>query len=348
LTIDFRTSDNQSLYICPPERVSALRSFRTTFTSYPHTRALADGEVGLAGRQLEFVRTEPIISAYRQMVRELAFDIAELAPTTYLMARAAGIPVIAIPVFTKRQFHHGHIRCHPSSGIRVPQDLAGRKVGVRAYSVTTGVWVRGLLSDDFGVNPDTIEWVTDDEEHVLGYVAPPNVSSAPGGASLVSLLGSGQIDAALTGNAGIGRIGAPREGWRDSGAPAETADEAPYSLFGTPEPLERDWYRRTGIYPIHAVITLREDVVREHPELPSELYHAFCAAKERGPADRSALVKELAAGSAIPADEDPVAYGIEPNRRSLEALVRYAAEQHLLAGPTEVESMFAPGDYPVA
>lgn len=302
----------------------------------------------MVGRELEFVRTEPIIGAYRQMVRELAFDIAELAPTTYLMARAAGIPVIAIPVFTKRQFHHGHIRCHPMSGIRIPQDLVGRKVGVRAYSVTTGVWVRGLLSDDFGVKPGAIEWVTDDEEHVPGYVPPPNVSAAPGGASLVSLLGAQQIDAALTGNAGLGRTGAPRAGWRDSGAPAEAVAEPPYSLFGTPEPLEADWYRRTGIYPIHAVITLREDVVREHPGLPSNLYRAFCAAKELGSADRSALVKELAAGSAIPADEDPIPYGIEPNSRSLEALARYAAEQQLLASPPAVESMFAPGDYPPA
>jgi len=325
-----------------------LRSFRTTFTPYSHALALANGDVGLAGGRLEFIPTEPIISAYRQMVRELAFDIAELAPTTYLMARAAGIPIIAIPVFTKRQFHHGHIRCHPLSGIRIPQDLAGRKVGVRAYSVTTGVWVRGLLSDDFGVKPDAIQWITDDEEHVPGYVAPPNVAAAPRGASLVGLLGAGQIDAALTGNAGIGRTGAPREGWRGGGATAEPADEPPYSLFGTPEPLEADWYRRTGIYPIHAVITLREDVVRADPDLPSNLYRAFRAAKQLGSGDRSVLVKELAAGSAIPADEDPIPYGIEPNTRSLEALVRYAAEQQLLTGAPEIESMFAPGDYPPA
>lgn len=328
--------------------MSALRSFRTTFTPYSHTKALADGEVGLAGGRLEFVRSEPIIGAYRQMVRELAFDIAELAPTTYLMARAAGIPVIAIPVFTKRQFHHGHIRCHSSSGIRVPQDLVGRKVGVRAYSVTTGVWVRGLLSDDFGVNPDPIEWITDDEEHVPGYVPPPNVSAAPSGASLVGLLAAGQIDAALTGNAGIGRTGAPREGWRGGDASPESAGDPPYSLFGTPEPLEADWYRRTGIYPIHAVITLREDVVREHPDLPSNLYRAFAEAKRSASADRSVLVKELAAGSAIPAGEDAVPYGIEPNRKSLAALARYAAEQHLLPGAPEVEEMFAPGAYPPA
>lgn len=318
-----------------------MPTFRATFTPYTHTRALADGAVDLAGGHLEFVRTDPIIRAYREMVRELAYDIAELAPTTYLMARASGVPVVAIPVFTKRQFHHGHILCHPESGIRIPQDLAGRKVGVRAYSVTTGVWVRGLLSDDFDVDPDRIEWVTDDEEHVSNYAAPANVHAAPAGESLVGLLRDGRIDAALTGNAGVGRTGAPKAGWQQ-------AEAAPaYSLFGTPEPLERDWYRRTGIYPIHAVITLREELVRQHPDLPTELYRAFSAAK-KGADDRDTLVAELAGASAIPAGEDPIPYGIEPNAASITALVRYAHEQHLLAGPVEIESIFAPGDYPTA
>lgn len=329
--------------------------FRSTFTPYSHTRALADGDVGLAAGELDFVRNDPIIGAYRQMVRELAYDICELAPTTYLMARAAGVPVIAIPVFTKRQFHHGHIKCHPASGIRVPQDLAGRKAGVRAYSVTTGVWVRGLLRDDFGVDTDQVNWVIDDEEHVPGYVTPPNVSAAPQGSSLVSMLAAGEIDAALTGNAGIGRTGAPREGWRSGGGAGEAgraeADDpfaVPYSLFGTPEPLERDWYLRTGIYPIHAVITIREDIVRELPSLPTELYQAFCAAKQKGSGDRESLIAQAAAARAIPPGEDPIPYGIEPNARSLEALIRYATEQHLLDGPVAVESVFAPGDYPAS
>ncbi|MDQ7904620.1 ABC transporter substrate-binding protein [Phytohabitans sp. ZYX-F-186] len=321
-----------------------MRSFRATFTPYPHTRALADGVVGLASGRLEFVRTEPIIKAYREMVRHLAFDIAELAPTTYLMARAAGIPIVAIPVFTKRQFHHGAILCHPSSGIRVPQDLLGRKVGVRAYSVTTGVWVRGLLSDDFDVQPDRIEWITDDEEHVPGYAAPPNVRPAPAGESLQGMLRAGQIDAALTGNAGVGRTGAPREGWKAAAA----ADEPSYSLFGTPEPLERDWYRRTGVYPIHAVITLREDLTKEHPDLPTELYQAFAAAKREGGADRATLIGQKTAAAAIPEREDPIPYGIEPNAASLTALVRYATEQRLLDVPPSLDSIFAPGDYPTA
>jgi 4,5-dihydroxyphthalate decarboxylase len=331
--------------------VSTLRTLRSTFTPYSHTKALADGEVTLASGPLEFVRNDPIIGAYRQMIRELAYDICELAPTTYLMARAAGVPVIAIPVFTKRQFHHGHIKCGPESGIRIPQDLAGRRAGVRAYSVTTGVWVRGLLADDFGVDGGTVTWVVDDEDHVESYVPPPNVETAPAGSSLVAMLGSGEIDAALTGNAGIGRTGAPTAGWRTGGAAEPAASDpfgVPYSLFGTPEPLERDWYRRTGIYPIHAVITMREDLVKEYPDLPTELYQAFCAAKDLNAGGREALIAEAAAARAIPPGEDPTPYGIEPNRASLEALMRYAAGQHLLDAPVPVESIFAPGDYPAS
>jgi 4,5-dihydroxyphthalate decarboxylase len=296
---------------------------------------------------IEFVACDPIIRAYREMVRDLAYDIAELAPTTYLLARAAGVPIVAIPVFTKRQFHHGAVRCHPSSNIHTPQDLVGRKVGVRAYSVTTGAWVRGLLADDFGVDCDQIQWVTDDEEHIP-FPAPPNVSAAPEGSSLVELLASGQIDASLTGNAGIGRRGAPRRGWRDAAATPAAAANEPYLLVPEPEPLERDWYARTGIYPIHAVITMRSDLLKKHPDLPTELYRAFVEAKQLGNGDRDALIAELAAGSAIPDDEDPIPYGIEPNRRSLEALVRYTTTQHLATSLVPIESLFAPGDYPVA
>ena len=329
-----------------------MRTLRSTYTPYSHTSPLAEGEVTLASGPLEFVGNDPIIGAYRQMIRELAYDVCELAPATYLMARAAGVPVIAIPVFTKRQFHHGHIKCHPGSGIRIPQDLAGRKAGVRAYSVTTGVWVRGLLSDDFGVDGDAVTWVVDDEDHLASYVPPPNVERAPTGSSLVSMLAAGEIAAALTGNAGIGRTGAPKAGWRSGRASAEPlADDpfqVPYSLFGTPEPLERDWYLRTGIYPIHAVITMREDLVKEYPDLPTELYQAFCTAKKQGAGDREALIAEAAAARAIPPGEDPIPYGIEPNLRSIEALMRYAAGQHLLNAPVPAESIFAPGDYPAS
>lgn len=319
--------------------MSVLRPLRSTFTPYSHTRALADGDVSLPDTRLEFILNDPIIHAYREMIRHLSYDVAELAPTTYLMARASGIPVIAIPVFTKRQFHHGAILCRPDSGIRIPSDLTGRKVGVRAYSVTTGVWVRGLLSDDFDLDQEKVEWITDDEEHVPGYTAPPNVTAAPSGTSLVSLLRDGKIDAALTGNAGVGRSGPPRAGW----VAEKQEEQQAYPLFAAPEPLERDWYRRTGIYPIHAVITLREELVRENPELPTALYQAFTKAKAS--ADRGTLQRELAASSAIPADEDPVPYGIEPNRRSIEALMRYAVQQHLLDAPLPVEEIFAPGDY---
>lgn len=319
---------------------------KATFTPYSHTRLLAEGEVELDRNALRFVPVDPIIKAYREMVRDLAYDVAELAPTTYLLAREKGVPIVGIPVFTKRQFHHGHILCHPDAGIRTPADLMGKRVGVRAYSVTTGVWVRGLLSDDFGVGSDQVQWVTDDEEHVAGYVAPPNVTAAPPGESLVAMLRRGEIDAALTGNAGVGRSGAPEAGWAaEEVESARVLDKAPVPLFETPEVLENEWYQRTGIYPIHAMIVMREDLVRRDPALPTEVYQAFCAAKEKAGIDRRTLVAESTGASAIPTDQDAIPYGIEPNTRSIAALVRYATEQKLLTSPVTPESMFAPGDY---
>src|SRR5262245_27901377 len=154
------------------------------------------------------------------MVRELAFDVCELAPTTYLCARAFGRPFTAIPVFLTRDFHHHSVLCNAASAIREPRDLEGKTFGVRAYTVTTGVWTRGMLEAEYGVDPARVTWYTDDEEHVTEWVAPPNVVKLPPGESLAAMVASGRLDAALTGAAGIGRSGPPTARWEASAAQA--------------------------------------------------------------------------------------------------------------------------------
>ena len=114
----------------------------------------------------DFVEVVPIIHAFRRMVRDLEFDICEMAPTTYMIARARGAPYIALPIFVMRRFHHGGFVVRPDAGIAVPKDLEGKKVGVRAYSVTTGVWTRGIFVNEYGLDSSKVTWVVDDEEHV--------------------------------------------------------------------------------------------------------------------------------------------------------------------------------------
>src|SRR6185312_6753446 len=158
---------------------------------YPHTAALRDGSVKPDGIELDFVEIDgPIIGAFRRMVRNLEFDISEMAITTYLSAKEYLKPFTAIPVFPVREFPHRAIVVNSAAGINSPKDLEGKRVGVRAYTVTTGVWARGVLSDVYGVDLDKVAWVIADEEHVQEAVVPGNVESIPG-ADLGAMVASG-------------------------------------------------------------------------------------------------------------------------------------------------------------
>ncbi|HEY3868786.1 MAG TPA: ABC transporter substrate-binding protein [Actinocrinis sp.] len=320
---------------------------------YPHTRALNEGRVQVPGYQLDPVSVTPIISAYRRMIRDLEFDVCELAPVSYLMARQAGVALTAIPVFLNRRFHHGDLQCAARSGIKVPRDLEGRRVGARAYTVTTAVWARGILQEEYGVDPQTVTWVVDDEDHVEGRT-PANVERAPEGVSLGQLLREGRIDAALTGNAGTGRAGAPRADWAASALAdkaSEQADGQPYPLFAEAEALSTDWFTRTGIYPVHSLIVLRSELAERDPDLAAKFYTAFAESKrEYLVGDPRWDAQPRFARQARQVHGDPVPYGTEANDPSVRALARYAHDQGL-ADPGEFDgprSLFAQGDYPTA
>lgn len=317
---------------------------------FPHAQPLLDGDVEIDGYLVDPVEVKPVIGAYRRMIRDLEFDVCELAPVSYLMARQEDIPLTAVPVFLNRRFHHGDVQCAAGSGIRVPRDLEGRRIGVRAYSVSTGVWVRGVLRDEYGVDIDKITWVVDDDDHIAGRV-PANVERVTDGRSLGELLRAGEIDAALTGNAGTGRAGAPRTGWTAAAEPTSGSDDSPYPLFPKAGTLAVDHYVRTGVYPLHSLISVRSALVERDPGLPEKLYAAFAESKRRHLADRpgwSAAPRLARQGRAI--GGDPVPYGIEANEPSLNAMVRFAEDQGLLDTDfsTGLRSLFAAGDYPAA
>jgi 4,5-dihydroxyphthalate decarboxylase len=302
---------------------------------------LWSGEVPLNGLELEQLKVEPQIAAYRRMVRGLEFDVCELAPTTYLCARAYGRKFTAIPVSLTRGFHHRSIVCNAASGIRESRDLEGKTFGVRAYTVTTGVWARGILQSEYGVDPSRLTWYTDDEEHVQEWVPPPNVIKLPEGESLAAMLAAGKLDAALTGAAGIGRSGPPTANWE--AAATQAVAQAPFEpvpLFPNAAELEAEWYRRTKIFPIHGIIVVRDAILEQHPWVAPVLLRAFQASKEihlrrlaeRGPAtgdDRQILENQQLIGGG-----DPLPIGLEANRPTFEALIEYAYTQKII--PTRV------------
>lgn len=305
---------------------------------YPHTSAVRNGSILIEGVEAEFVTVEPQIAAFRRMVRQVEFDICELAPTTYIIARAYGAPFVALPIFVLRRFHHSGLLVRPDAAISQPKDLEGRKVGVRAYSVTTGVWTRAILMDEYGLDSSKVAWVVDDEEHVQQLKLPPNVVHAPEGRSLADMMADGELAAGFHGNAGVGRSGSPTGGWKKV--------EADYpDLFPNSAELEADWYARTGVYPMHGTIVVKDSVLAKHPWVAQSIFAAFSRAKEE-------WLARLEAGTEITASDkryaglrrvvgrDPLPYGMEANIKTVQALENAAFKQKLTPQRMPLERLF--------
>ena len=304
----------------------------------PHTAAVRSGAISIEGVDAEIITVEPQIAAFRRMVRNVEFDVCELAPTTYIIARAYGAPFVALPIFVLRRFHHSGLLVRPEAGIKHPKDLEGRQVGVRAYSVTTGVWTRQVLIDEFGVDSSKITWVVDDEEHVTQLKLPSNVIHTAPGRSLAEMMAAGELVAGFHGNAGVGRSGSPTEGWKTV--------EAHYpELFPNAAELEADYYKRTGIYPMHGTIVVKDSVLNEHPWVARSLFDAFSKAKsdwlqklEAGEGN-TASDKKYAGLRAI-VGRDPLPYGIEANIKTIQALEETAFKQGLTPRRMSIDDLF--------
>jgi 4,5-dihydroxyphthalate decarboxylase len=262
------------------------------------------------------------------MVRDLEFDICEMAFTTYLCAKAYGRPITAIPVFITRNFHHRACFCRAGSGINEPRDLEGRVLGVnRGYTVTTGTWARGILQSEYGVDLRKITWAPTNDEHVTEFRAPSNVDYRFRGKTISDLFVSGAIDAAV----GDLKINSP-----EIQPLIPNAREAGFAYF-----------RRTGIYPINHTVVIANSVLDAEPWVAEELFSTFHAAK-------CAYLSRLHAGTDLTAadqaaielsrvvGDDPFPFGVEANRKPIETLVRFAVEQHIIAEPYAPEELFAP------
>ena len=300
---------------------------KIAIAEHPHTSAIRNGSIPIEGVEAEFITVQPQIGAFRRMVRDVEFDVCELAPTTYIIARAFGAPFVALPIFVVRRFHHSGLLVRPDAHIRSPKDLEGKKVGVRAYSVTTGVWTRQVLMDEYGLDASKVTWVVDDEEHVTQLQLPPNVIHTEPGVSLADLMARGELVAGFAAAAGIGRTGAPTGGWKEV--------EADYpDLFPDAPKIEAEYYARTGVYPMHGTIVVKDAVLARHPWVAQSLDKAFTQAKnewlarlDAGEATTAGDKKYLALRPVV--GHDPLPYGLEENRKTIQALIDTAFKQGL-------------------
>jgi 4,5-dihydroxyphthalate decarboxylase len=303
---------------------------KTALQTLGHTRLIKDGSITPPGYVLDFEEVPAIIQAFRRMVRGSEFDVCEMAITTYLCARANGKRFTALPVFVVRAFHHGVIMQNTTLGLKNPKDLEGKRVGVnRGYTVTAGVWARAVLQHEHGVDLSKITWVLSGDEHVAEFKAPGNVVPVEAGKKVDEMLIAGELSAAI----GV-QIDHP-----DVKTLIPDAKEAGYAALAA-----------TGYYPINHTVVVRDEVLAAHPDLAPKLFQAFVESKR-------AWLAQLKAGTiAEPSvmdknfkrvmditGADPLPFGVEPNRRMLEAIMQYATEQSIIPKPFALEELFAPG-----
>lgn len=218
---------------------------------YPHTAALPGSDV----MRLDRVTVKPISRAFAPMVREARYDVSEMAIATFLMAKAAGIPIVLLPVVMSARFQEGALLCRADSAIRGPADLAGRRVGVRAYSQTTGMWLRGVLAEAYGVAPKSIAWTTFEDAHVPGFTDPPFAKRAPAGADMTAMLREGALDAAI-----FGAELPPGDDFRP--------------VFPDIAAAGRDFLARHGFVPVNHLVVVRAEVAQD-PAVIAELLRTF-------------------------------------------------------------------------
>ena len=312
---------------------------------YDRNRALFDGRVQIDGCDPVYMLLSPEEMFFRAM-RSRDFDITELSFSSYLVKHAQGdCPYIAVPVFLSRAFRHTSIYVRKDR-IRQPQDLKGKRVGIPEYQLTAIVWARSILQDDYGIRPEDVTWVRGGidtpgrpDKIKLNLPAGVHVEAAPEGTTISQLLDAGEIDGFIAPRPPSGAaLQNPHVGW----------------WFDDPTAVAKDYYRRTGIFPIMHVVGIRKEIAAAHPWLPGAVFKAFNASKAAALellADTSAtkvtlpFVEEQLKAAKDLLGEDFWSYGVQANRNTLQAFLKHHHAQGLSSRLVEVDELFHPSTY---
>jgi 4,5-dihydroxyphthalate decarboxylase len=286
--------------------MSAVR-LKTLLGDHAVTAALKNGEVTSPDVTLDFADVKVPNTAFKHVVRDLEFEVAELAIVTFLMAKAQGAQLTLLPAVLMARFQHPFIVYNAERSALSPGDLRGKRVGVRSYTVTTAMWVRGILANEHGVDPDSITWVTFEDAHVAGFSDPPNAERARAGQDLQSMLFAGEIDAAI--------IGAPIH------------DARIKTLLPDPQAAALAWRQKYGAIQINHMVAVKSSLCRSQPELVRQVY-------------RLLLDSNLAAGTPLPGEIDMNPFGVEQNRRNLEVAIEFVHRQKLIPRKFAVDELF--------
>jgi 4,5-dihydroxyphthalate decarboxylase len=326
-----------------PKAKQRRLSLTLSIWDYDRTRALSDGSVRPEGIELNVLEL-PVEETFFRMARYREFDAAEMSMSSYTVSlHRDPAPFIAIPVFPSRFFRHSSIFISAKSGIREPKDLAGRRIGTPEYQMTAPVWIRGILSDDYAVKPEAVEYWTGGEEETqrdekLKLDLPAKFKVRPIGRdkTLSKMIADGEIDALHTARA-------PSTFY--------TRPDAVKRLFPDFQAVEREYYRRTKIFPIMHVVAIRRELYEKNRWIAMSLYKAFVEAQRRAykslreTAAHKAMLPWLTAhveDAVRELGEDWWPYGFHGNRHVIDTFLRYHHEQGLSKKRLEPEALFAP------
>jgi 4,5-dihydroxyphthalate decarboxylase len=278
----------------------------TLLGDYPNTAALKQGELRSDLVDFDFADIKVANTGFKPLVREAKFDLSELAIVTYLQAKAYGKPYVLIPAVVLARGQHHTIAYNPERGELKPQDLAGKRVGVRAYTVTTGVWVRGILKEQYGVDLAKVKWVTFEDPHLAEYTDPPEIDRAPAGKAIAQMLLDGELDAAIVGD--------------------KMPDPRLRQLVPDSEAAATAWAAKHG-QPINHLMVIRSELSRTRPDVVRDVFRLL---KE----SRDAAIRAGNKNAGL------LDFGVEPNRRALETIIDLSVDQKLIPRRFSVDELF--------
>jgi 4,5-dihydroxyphthalate decarboxylase len=286
---------------------SPVVTLKTLLGDYPNTLALKSGSVRSPGIVFEFADVKVPNTAFKDVVRYLKYDVAELAIVTYLQAKAHDKPLVLLPAVVVGSVPHPFLVYNAERGGITPADLNGRRVGIRAYSVTTAAWVRGILQNDHGVDLDSIRWVTFEDPHVAEYHDPATAERAPDGKQLLQMLIDGEIDAGI--------VGAP-----------DLKDPRLRPVIPKPDEAAQAWRQKYGTLPINHMLVVKKSLRESNPVAVKEIFRVLRESKPATPVGSGAF--------------DAIQFGVNNIRRSMELIIEYSAQQKLIPKRFTVDELF--------
>jgi 4,5-dihydroxyphthalate decarboxylase len=283
------------------------KTLHTMLGNYPNTKALKSGAIQSDLVDFDFAEVKIANNLFKSVVRDAKYDVAELAIVTYLQARCYRKPYVLLPAVLVSRCQHHTIAYNGDRGLFGPADLVGKRVGVRAYTVTTGTWVRGILANEHDIDIGKIEWITFEEPHVAEYQDPPFVKRAPAGKELVQMLLDGDIDAAVVGET--------------------LPDPRLRHLIPDPETAGQKWAEKHHGVPINHMVVVREELSRSRPDLIQDIFQRLHDSKR-------------AAGLSDGAALDPYRFSVAACRPILEVIIDYCHQQQLVSRRMSVDELF--------